>query len=282
MMKLSIKQEGAAVPPPSVVANAGVEIWRDTTGAIYAYGETRGDECWMHVPGVASYRFTRQGDDVAASIADGAREDVVLDAYRRRVLPMAVQVRGCEVLHASAVRSPAGVVGLCGVSQTGKSTIAFGLSRRGYPVWTDDAFAFDLTEGRACSIALPFELRLRPPTASFFQSPVRPNISTTDDASFGYERAPIALLCALRRADEQSDPVEVRRLLFAEAFSSVLSHACWFKFADAEDKRRVIEHYMELAATVPTYDVSFKSGLENLAPLLDAIEGVIKSDTTSA
>ncbi len=277
MFELSIKQEGVTVPPPSVVANPKVELWRDTTGAIYAYGETRGDECWMHVPGVASYRFTRQGDDVAASVADGAHQDVVLDAYRRRVLPMAVQFRGCEVLHASAVQSPAGVVALCGVSQTGKSTIAFGLSRRGYPVWCDDAFAWDFTAGRASSIALPFELRLRPPTASFFRSTTRPNVSTKDDpASVGCNRASVALLCVLQRSDQQTAPVEIRQLPFAQAFSDVLSHAFWFTIADAADKRRVIGNYIDLAANTPIYEVSFRSGLENLAHVLDSIEDTIQ------
>jgi hypothetical protein len=237
----------------------------------------------MHVFGVASYHFTRDGDEVAASVAEGARTDLVLDAYRRRILPMAVQVRGREILHASAVRSAAGVVGLCGEPQTGKSTIAFGLSRRGYALWSDDAFAFELNEDRAYSISLPFELRLRPRSRSFFELQTLPIESTTEEAmSSCYDKAPIALICTLRRADDQADRVQVRRLPFAEAFSAVLSHACWFSFVDDADKRRVIGNYMELVTTTPIYDVSFKSGLENLAQVLDAIEEVTEQATRPA
>jgi hypothetical protein len=282
MLKLTIKQTGIPLPPPSVVPDPAVQIWRDTSGAVYAYGETSGDECWMHVFGVASYHFTRDGDEVAASVAAGARTDLVLDAYRRRVLPLAVQVRGCEVLHASAVRSPAGVVGLSGDSQTGKSTIAFGLSRRGYPLWSDDAFAFELNQGRASSIGLPFEIRLRPRTASFFEVEAPPRRSMANQLTSGHNKAPIALICTLRRADDQAQPVKIRRLPFSEAFSSMLSHACWFTFADAADKRRVIGNYMELVATTPTYNVCFKSGLENLTPVLDAIEEVIQKANSSS
>jgi len=276
MMKLTIKQEGVPVPPPSVVANAGVEIWRDTTGAIYAYGERRGDECWMHVPGIASYHFTQQGGDVAASVEDGSQTDAVLDAYRRRVLPMAVQVRGCEVLHASAVRSPAGIIGLCGVSQTGKSTIAFALSRRGYDVWCDDALAFDVSKEKPVAISLPYELRLRPTAMDIFRQEIAESPLPVESNLPGSETAPLAALCVLRRADNDPTPVTVRRLDFSGAFLSVLGHACWFTFQDAQDKRRVIDHYMDLSAKVPVFDVAFASGLENLPTVLDEIESALE------
>ena len=275
MLKLRIKEEGVTIPPPSVVSNAGVEIWRDSTGAIYAYGETRGDQCLMHVSGVASYSFTRNGDEVAASVADGACRDVVLDAYRRRVLPMAVQVRGREVLHASAVRSPAGIIGLCGVSQTGKSTIAFGLSRRSYGVWCDDVLAFDVSNGRPVAISLPFELRLRPPAIALFGETTNGRTPAAGLSPPASETAPFAALCVLRRDDEQATPVTVKQLEFANAFQAVLGHACWFTIQDVYDKRRVIDHYMDLVAETPVYDVSFRTGLENLPLVLDAIESAL-------
>ena len=62
----------------------------------------------MHLPGLASFRFSSRGDEIAATVTSAAREELILDAYRRRVLPMALQVCGREVMHASAVRSPAG------------------------------------------------------------------------------------------------------------------------------------------------------------------------------
>ena len=269
MLKLSIKHEGVTVPPPSAVANAGVEIWRDTTGAVYAYGERHGDECWMHVPGVASYYFTPEGGEVAASIVEGAQKDLVLDAYRRRVLPMAVQVSGAEVLHASAVRSPAGIIGLCGVSQTGKSTIAFGLSQRGFSIWCDDALAFQVSEQKPLAISLPFQLRLRPTARKLFGD----EIITPETSNLpGSHRAPLAAICVLRRDDVGPAPANFTRLGFSEAFLRLLDPACWFKLENSFQKRQLIERYIDLAATIPVFDVSFKSGLEHLPAVLDAIE----------
>jgi hypothetical protein len=276
MMKLSIKHAEALAPPPVPAFDSPVEIWRDHAGAIYAYGEILGEECWMHVPGLASFRFTRDGDEVAAAITDGAEEELVLDAFRRRVLPMALQVRGREILHASAISSPAGVTALCGASQTGKSTIAFGLNRRGYPLWGDDALAFEISNGQVLAVSLPFEIRLRPAAAEFFGHATIPAsaMAATVDPAPEIESSPLASVCVLRR-DDSAVPVMVSRLPFAQAFSTILGHACWFTMNDWGGKRRVIDHYLDLAARTPMFQVSFKPGLENLPAILDAIERIV-------
>jgi hypothetical protein len=92
----------------------------------------------------------------------------------------------------------------------------------------------------------------------------------------GSERAAIAALCVLRRADDEPTPVTVRRLAFSGAFLAVLNHACWFTFQDASDKRRVIDHYMDLTAQIPVFDVAFRSGLQHLPAVLDQIESALE------
>ncbi len=277
MLKLNIKQEGAQVPPPATALNPRVEIWRDNAGAIYAYGEIVGEDCWMHLPGLASFSFTRSGDEIAAAVASGTSRELLFDAYRRKVLPMAVQAGGREILHASSIRSPAGIMALCGVSQTGKSTIAFGLSQRGYPLWGDDALAFEISNDSTWAISLPFEIRLRPAPADFFGGEAVAASTTvgTADHPPGMETVPLTSVCVLSRGDDSTVPVTVRRLSLAEAFSAILAHACWFTIHDDQDKRRVVEHYLDLAARTPIFDVKFKSGLENLSAVLDAIEQVL-------
>jgi len=67
----------------------------------------------------------------------------------------------------------------------------------------------------------------------------------------------------------------VQRLSSGEALAAVLSHAWSFALQDAQRKRRMINHYLELVAKVPVFEVSFPSGLENLPATLDAIEKVL-------
>ncbi len=105
-------------------------------------------------PGAAAGRISRERRRFASSPIRGtsshfpteASPDSIEDTYRRGVLPLVLQLRGHEVLHASAVSTASGLLVLCGVSGTGKSTFAYGLSRRGYPLWADDAVVLDIED----------------------------------------------------------------------------------------------------------------------------------------
>src|SRR5882724_4019796 len=181
MLRLNIERTDAVVPPPAWALNSRAEVWHDIQGGISAYAEVLGEEHWIHLPGLASFRFSRGGGEIAATVTSEAREELVLDAYRRRVLPMALQVCGREVLHASAVRSLAGIAALCADSETGKSTIAFGLSSRGYPLWADDLVAFEITDHLGLAISLPFNIRLRPSAAALFDQDSTKCLTTAVD-----------------------------------------------------------------------------------------------------
>jgi hypothetical protein len=274
MLKLKIERMGAIVSPSAPTFNANCDVWRDGDGTVYAYAESLGDEFWMHLPDLASFRFTSGGDEVAAAVTGNATDDLVLDAYQRRILPMALQVSGREVLHASAVRSASGVLALCANSETGKSTIAFGLSSRGYPLWADDLVAFEISDEGNLAIALPFTMKLRPPALALFQQTSRtPDI----ERNFSYgEDSPLSTICVLRKESATTSRVSVRRLSSGEALAAVLSHAWAFALHSADRKRRMINHYLDVVANVPVFELSFPSGLENLPATLDAIEEIVR------
>jgi len=277
-MRLSIKPAGAAaIPPWESVA----EPWRDHEGVIFAYLQVDGNEHWIHFPGLASFSFSSRGEpDVAAAVTSPESDELVVQAFHRRVLPVVVQVRGREVLHASAVRATAGVVTFCGITESGKSTLAFGLSRRGYPLWADDTLAFEISDRGAVAISLPFRPRLRKPAAELFAA------HTIDHAALGYDltpagthTVPLATVCVLRREPAATSPVEIRRLSSAEAFATVLDHACCFFPQGHDRKRLMVRNYLELAAVTPIYEICFQPGLSNLPAILDAVEELIDSTT---
>src|SRR6185436_5070695 len=270
MLKLRIERTGS-LPPPAQISNSAFEVWRDGAGEIYAYAENLGDKYCMHLPGLASFRFSSRGDEIAAAVNSATSEDLVVDAYRRRVLPMALQVSGREVLHASAVRSPAGVIALCADSETGKSTIAYGLNNRGYALWADDLVAFEISDRGSRALSLPFTMRLRPSAAALFAKESLKFSHIDSDEDLTGDSAPLAAICVLRRDDEAA-PVAVKSLSSAEAFAAVLSHAWSFALQDGERKRRMISNYLELVARVPIFGIAFQPGLDKLPAILDAIE----------
>jgi hypothetical protein len=193
---------------------------------------------------------------------------ILRDTYYRSVLPMALQVRGLEVLHASAVRTPRGVIAFCAASETGKSTIAYGLSRHGAELWADDAVAFDTARQSVAALPLPFYMRLRAPAAAYFgESPATP-LHWGDNV--GSEPMPLTTLYILRHV-AATDRVRraIRRLSPSDAFTTVLPHAYCFTLRDLTRKRRMLRQYLDLVLRVPIFELCFRPDLEDLPALLD-------------
>src|SRR5437763_1467997 len=161
--RLRVASEFAQVPDLDGFEGAAVEVWRDRDGGLSAWARKAGHERWMYLPGVGSYRIRPGEREIFAIPHSSEVADLVAAGYWRSVLPMAVQLGGREVLHASAVQTATGVVGFCAVSMTGKSTLAYELSRRGYGLWGDDALAFKTTSTSVDALPLPFQLQLREP-----------------------------------------------------------------------------------------------------------------------
>ncbi len=273
ILKLRISSAEAHVPELRDLDESAVEVWRDEHDAVFAWAQIMDGERWMHLPGVASYRLRPAGDEVTA-IPDpsvGSPRHVV-SAYERIVLPMAVQVAGREVLHASAVVAAQGVVAFCAVSTTGKSTIAYEFSRRGYGVWADDALAFKDANGAVTALPLPFQMDLRPRGGEESSAP-----DGVADLSAPGTGLALGAVCVLERdrSDNRVDPVSIRRLAPAEAFPAVLAHAYCYSLDDSERNRVMIDHYLQLSAWVPIFSVVFRAGREHVPALLDAVEEAV-------
>lgn len=267
------------IPYPS--SHPEAVIWRDNDGRLCAYGYSLDGEHWLHFPNLASFRFYRLNDPITAFVAPMAPTVLIHDAYFRNVLPMVLQTEGIEVLHASAVRYAGGVVALCAKSGTGKSTLAYGLQQRRWPLWADDAVVFE-TDGRVVNtISLPFEIRLHPQVRNFFGLPHSARQSNADVNREDYnfftqprKAAPLAAVMELERVTESENQqkVEVLRLSPSKAFPLLLAQAYCFSLNNLPKKRRMLVNYSRLAATTPVFKVRFRPGLENLPLILEAIE----------
>jgi hypothetical protein len=272
MLELFITETDDAAAAPVDAALHEPEVWRDEDGIVFARGYRCGGIHWMELPEVGTFRFGSGQAGIVAVPDPAVRRELVVDAYRRLVLPNALQALGREVLHASAVLAPQGVVALCARRGTGKSTTAYGLSRRGYRLWADDAVALDITGGSVVSPQLPFALRLRPASASFFGSNGA-NAAVPSDVPRLPELEPLGVVFVLERVRVPSDPaVEVFRLVPHDAFMALLGNAYWFSLADEERKRRMISRYLDLSALVPVFRLRFKAEFENLDTILDRVE----------
>ena len=98
---------------------------------------------WMHWPNLGAFAFAPGAEFVTAFPLPGVPVELIEEIYERGVLPMALQALGLEALHASGLLLPQGVLGLFATSETGKSTFAYELAKRGHTLWADDSILFD-------------------------------------------------------------------------------------------------------------------------------------------
>ena len=281
VLKLTVASGPVPVPQPDT-DSPETQVWDAPDGRPAAYFYLVDDDYWALLPAIGAYRVSPDGDVLAVPDED-APFSLVDDAYRRTVLPQALQFFGREVLHASAVVTDAGVVGFCAYSRTGKSTLAFGLGQRGYAPWADDALVFETGPEGARALALPFAVRLRPASQAYFEveplpAEERPQGGTI---TIGTEALPLTALCVLSRSETDS-PISVRRLSPADAVTSLLPHAYFVSLRDEEKKARMVRAYLELAGLVPVYELSFPAGLDELPAVMDELERIVLAREAAA
>jgi hypothetical protein len=139
-------------------------------------------------------------------------------------------------------------------SHTGKSTVAYGLNRRGYEQWADDGVVLEVGDGRALAVPLPFDVRLRPESSGMFGPTDRGSISSRrwtlsgvlngnppPSAPFAFEPIDRVLV---------GSPVTIERLEPAQAFAPC-SPRPRVRSSNLDRRRRMLQTYLELLDVVP-------------------------------
>ncbi len=256
---------------PNQASTTG-QPWKDRDGRICAYTYQDGQYYWMLWPGIATFRFELAGDDVLFTPEGSQPEKIIQDLFWRSVAPLIMQVRGKEALHASAIKTKNGIAAFCAVSGTGKSTLAYGFVRRGYPLWTDDALIFENHPDGILAIPLPSYLRLLPETLSFFEQTAGSQVQNWTLDHQRKER--LSIIFILEKLEDQSCCVEIEagKLTGSEAFQKLLSHAYCFSLNEKDNKKRLAQDYLDLTAQIPVVQVQFPADLNKFSDLVNLIE----------
>ena len=240
--------------------------WFDTEGRLAAFGGGTTTNWWIHWPHLGTFQFSSDGP-VIAHPEPGARLSDLQESFARSVLPFVLIGRDHEALHASAVAHADGVSAFCGVSGTGKSTLAFGLARYGARHWADDALVLRIEEPVVRTIGLPFPARVdRTVVDALATSP-----NESDHVTPG-ETVPLRRVYFVSR-DSRLDPnrPSIQPLEGAPAFERLLAHAHPFDLPGPTRRRRMIERLLQVARLVPMYDLRFAPELSSLPRLIDEV-----------
>ena len=234
----------------------------ELNGDLVLHGYRAGGFGWLELPGVAVFRFGETGNVMV--VADGAPPEDIEDAWVRSVLPLVVQARGTQVLHASAVTAIRGITALCGTSTAGKSTLAAALLARGREVVADDALAFEVGDDAVDAFPLPFRLRLREEAQKALQLP--PIAARGDGA-----RGRLAAVVILTPADVEV--AKLSTLAASDAFGTLMPHA--YCFSLEEGKQALVEAYLALARTVPVWRLDYPQRLDRLDETVAVLDAVL-------
>jgi hypothetical protein len=254
-------------------------VLRDPSGRPLAFGSVVAGEYRLSFPGRATFAFRPRDDEVRLCVEPSTPRGLVADLFRTTALPLLLQAEGYEALHASAVQIAGGVVGFCGFSGAGKTTVAFALARRGKPLWADDVVLLLPVAPQARTILtarLPDQpINLRPQSRTYFGvagDGGAPHAKLADS-----EEDRLAALVVLERG---TPAVEATRLPIDAALTSLLPHAFCF-FADPERRQRTIAAYLDLVAQVPVLAFRFPNGFAKLDVAIDLLESRLQETVAS-
>ena len=152
----------------------------------------------LNLPAIGKY-LARNGNEIILDPKTTATKDEIRLFLLGSVMGTILHQRGFLPLHGSAVQIHHGACIIIGNSATGKSTLAASLSKKGFPLISDDLSAISLDQEGTCQIhpGIPFiklwkdvsgimypgkELNKVRPQIEKYKLPVDPGISLTEQS----------------------------------------------------------------------------------------------------
>jgi hypothetical protein len=250
--------------PPEDVA---LERWEPAQGAPLGavLGWQLDGKFHFHFPGLARYAYDPASGECSARSFDGASDAQLIDTYQRAVLPIILQSRGTEVLHASAIEACGGVFAFVARSGVGKSTLAAEFVARGYRAWADDAVTWGAAAGDIISAPLPFVLRIGGGARSYVP---------LAKSSWGAPRKLLGIVVMDRSSDGAPSLTRIARS--SVALSAILPHAFCFSTRDPDANRSLISNYLTLVAKVPFHELRFPARRELIPSTITLLEAALR------
>jgi hypothetical protein len=87
---------------------------------------------------LADFFVSRNGHKINCMPRPEIPSETIQHLLLDQVIPLVINLKGGEALHASAVLTPQGVIAFAGLTGSGKSTIAGSFLQAGYPLLSDD------------------------------------------------------------------------------------------------------------------------------------------------
>ncbi len=234
---------------------------------------------------LADFSIDKKGNEILCMPKPGISEDTIQHLLLDQVIPLVINLRGGEALHASAILTPHGVVAFAGPAGSGKSTITGSLLKVGCPFVSDDCLTLQEKDRKICAIPAYAGLRLwkdadahlfgkngKKKSVAHYTSKLRVDIEE-GPASYSPVPKPFARLYDIMNspeADATSD-ITIERLSPRDSFMALVRCAFRLDITDQEMLVRQFQFLKRLAEQVSIRRLSFPRNFNLLPALQEAI-----------
>jgi len=215
----------------------------------------------------------------------GIPEDTIQHLLLDQVIPLVINLRGGETLHASAILTSHGVVAFAGPAGSGKSTITASLLKMGYPFVSDDCLSLQERDQKIYAIPAYPGLRLwkdaeahlfgdngNKKSVAHYTSKLRVDIEERPE-SYSPTPKPFVRLYNITNSpetDETSD-IMIEKLSPRDSFMALVRCAFRLDITDQKMLARQFHFLKRLAARISVRRLSFPRKFDLLPALQEAI-----------
>lgn len=133
--------------------------WRLPNGRLWlSFAELRGGYL-LEFTNLAVFIVSKNGQNVLCSPSPKTPSNTIRHLLLDQVIPLVINLRGGDALHASSVQMPQGIIAFVGQAGSGKSTLAASFFLSGCPLVSDDCLS--LIENNRRIIGIPSYPSLR-------------------------------------------------------------------------------------------------------------------------
>ncbi len=234
---------------------------------------------------LADFEINKAGSEIICKPRLGTPEDTIQHLLLDQVMPLVINVKGGEALHASAVLMPQGVVAFAGPAGSGKSTIAASLLKMDYSFFSDDCLTLQKHEEKIYAIpAYPglrlwedsknhlFEESTNKKSVAHYSSKLRVDVDETP-WNYNTEPQPFVRLYDINNspeADESSD-ITIGKLSTLDSLMALIR--CAFRL-DITDQKMLVRqfHFLkQLSKRISVRRLTFPRDFKFLPAVRDAI-----------
>ncbi len=258
--------------------------------------ELPGKDPWLHLGRIDGGYLLRFADFADFFVSSGGSEvefiplqpvpeETIQHLLLDQVIPLVINLRGGEALHASAVLAHGGVVAFAGPAGSGKSTLAGSLVKLGYPFFSDDCLRLKEEGGNIYAIPAYPGFRLwedaekflfgkdgNPRLVAHYTSKLRVSVERRPDAYCEEPEALLRLYDIIHSPETQEESrIVIKKLSPREGFMALVR--CTFRL-DITDRKMLTRQFnflKEVASKISVRQLSFPRNFDVLSSVCDFI-----------